>query len=205
MTLRATTHDGTHPRPTMMREDWTLLDGAWGFAHDDDAVGLAERWFEPARDEHFDREITVPFVPESEASGIHDTAFHPVVWYRRTITASAAAGTRLLLHLGAVDHEAHVWVDGHLAGHHVGGQTAFTCDLTDLLTEGTEHVLVVRAHDDPHDVELPRGSRTGARNRTASGTTAPPGSGAACGSRPWPSSTSPDSTGTSTCRAPVST
>lgn len=159
MTLRATTHDGTHPRPTMMREDWTLLDGAWGFAHDDDGVGLAERWFEPARDEHFDREITVPFVPESEASGIHDTAFHPVVWYRRTITASAAAGTRLLLHMGAVDHEAHVWVDGHLAGHHVGGQTAFTCDLTDLLTEGTEHVLVVRAHDDPHDVELPRGKQ----------------------------------------------
>ncbi|MDN5686015.1 MAG: glycoside hydrolase family 2 [Brachybacterium sp.] len=159
MTLRASTHDGTHPRPTMMREDWTSLDGRWGFAHDDADAGLTERWYEPHRCERFDRTITVPFVPESEASGIHDTGFHPIVWYRRTITAVPTPGRRILLHLGAVDHEAHVWVDGHLAGHHVGGQTAFTCDLTDLLDAGEEHVVVVRAFDDPHDVELPRGKQ----------------------------------------------
>ncbi|WP_193106869.1 glycoside hydrolase family 2 protein [Brachybacterium sp. FME24] len=159
MTLRASTHDGTHPRPTMMREDWTSLDGSWDFTHDDDGVGLAERWFEPARADRFDRTITVPFVPESEASGIHETGFHPVLWYRRTISASSTPGKRVLLHLGAVDHEAHVWVDGHLAGHHIGGQTAFTCDLTDLLDAGDEHVVVVRAFDDPHDVELPRGKQ----------------------------------------------
>ncbi|WP_083713274.1 glycoside hydrolase family 2 protein [Brachybacterium sp. P6-10-X1] len=159
MTLRASTHDGTHPRPTMMREDWTSLDGSWGFAHDDADVGTTERWYDPARSERFDRTITVPFVPESEASGIHDTGFHPVVWYRRTITAVPTPGQRILLHLGAVDHEAHVWVDGRLAGHHVGGQTSFTCDLTDLLDAGEEHVVVVRAFDDPHDVELPRGKQ----------------------------------------------
>lgn len=159
MTLRASTHDGTHPRPTMMRETWSSLDGSWAFAHDDDGVGLAERWFEPSQAEAFDREITVPFVPESEASGIHEPGFHPIVWYRRTITASAEPGRRVLLHLGAVDHEAHVWVDGRLAGHHVGGQTAFSCDLTDLLDAGEEHVVVVRAFDDPHDVELPRGKQ----------------------------------------------
>src|SRR5699024_7963675 len=87
MTLRASTHDGTHPRPTMMREDWISLDGPWGFAHDDADVGLAERWYEPDRPERFDRTITVPFVPESAASGIHDTGVHPILWYRRTITA----------------------------------------------------------------------------------------------------------------------
>ncbi|GAA1734822.1 glycoside hydrolase family 2 protein [Brachybacterium phenoliresistens] len=159
MTLRASTHDGTHPRPTLMREDWTSLDGPWGFAHDDEAVGLARRWYEPAAAEVFDRTIEVPFVPESEASGIHETGFHPIVWYRRTLTATAAPGQRVLLHLGAVDHEAHVWVDGRLAGHHMGGQTSFTCDLTDLLDEGPEHVVVVRAVDDPHDPELPRGKQ----------------------------------------------
>lgn len=159
MTLRATEHDGTHPRPTLMREDWESLDGTWSFAHDDENRGRAERWFVPANSAAFDREIQVPFVPESEASGIHDTGFHPIVWYRRTLTAVPRPGCRTLLHLGAVDHEAHVWVDGHLAGHHVGGQTAFTCDITDLLEEGTEHVVVVRAFDDPHDPELPRGKQ----------------------------------------------
>ncbi|WP_114854230.1 glycoside hydrolase family 2 protein [Brachybacterium sp. YJGR34] len=159
MTLRATQHDGTHPRPTLMREDWSSLDGTWSFAHDDEDRGLAERWYEPAREAVFTRSITVPFVPESEASGIHATGFHPVVWYRRTITARAEEGRRVLLHLGAVDHAAQVWVDGRLAGHHVGGQTSFTCDLTDLLDAGDEHVVVVRAFDDPHDMELPRGKQ----------------------------------------------
>ncbi len=159
MTLRASQHDGTHPRPTLMREDWESLDGPWAFAHDDEDKGLSGRWYEPDRADAFARTIEVPFVPESEASGIHDTGFHPVVWYRRTFHAALEPGRRLLLHLGAVDHEAHVWVDGRLAGHHVGGQTAFTCDLTDLLEQGTEHTLVVRAFDDPHDVELPRGKQ----------------------------------------------
>ena len=159
MTLRASEHDGTHPCPTLMREDWETLDGPWGFAHDDEDRGRAERWYASGGADAFDRTITVPFVPESEASGIHDTGYHPVVWYRRTLTITPREGHRTLLHLGAVDHEAHVWVDGHLAGHHVGGQTAFTCDLTDLLDDGDEHVLVVRAHDDPHDPELPRGKQ----------------------------------------------
>ena len=161
MTLSATRHGGTHPRPTLQREDWENLDGPWSFAHDDADRGLAERWYAPgaAAGEVFDRTISVPFVPESEASGIHETGFHPVVWYRREITATVRPGRRVLLHLGAVDHEAHVWVDGRLAGHHVGGQTAFTCDLTDLLEPGEEHVVVVRAFDDPHDPELPRGKQ----------------------------------------------
>lgn len=154
-----TTPAAAHPRPTLRREAWTDLDGAWGFAHDDEDRGLAERWYAPEAAGRFDREITVPFVPESEASGIHDTAFHPVLWYRRTITAAARPGHRTLLHLGAVDHTADVWVDGHHAGRHVGGQTSFTLDLTDLLDAGEEHVLVVRALDDPLDPEQPRGKQ----------------------------------------------
>lgn len=157
--MRATSHDGTHPRPTLMREAWSSLDGPWAFAHDDQDRGRAEHWYAPDQAAAFDRTIEVPFVPESRASGIHDTGFHPVVWYRRTITVSAQPGHRTLLHLGAVDHEAHVWVDGHLAGHHLGGQTSFTCDITDLLEDGSEHVVVVRAFDDPHDIELPRGKQ----------------------------------------------
>src|SRR5699024_12469779 len=122
-----------------------------GVAHADADRGRAERWYALDGADAFDRTITVPFVRESEASGIHETGYHSVVWYRRTVTITPRKGHRTLLHLGAVDHEAHVWVDGPLAGHHVGGQTAFTCDLTDLLDDGPEHVVVVRAHADPHD------------------------------------------------------
>ena len=84
-------------------------------------MGLDERWSE--RDDVFDRVITVPFPPESPASGIGDRDFHPVVWYRRTFDAALPAGMRLLLHFGAVDYRASVWVNGRLVAEHQGGHT----------------------------------------------------------------------------------
>ncbi|MDO7882425.1 glycoside hydrolase family 2 protein [Salinibacterium soli] len=153
----------THPSPQLRRAQVELLDGAWGFAHDDGDVGRAERWFEDAA--AFSTTIIVPFAPEAPASGIGDTGFHPVVWYRREVTAtqlSAAGlgvqGERVILHVGAVDHTADVWVDGTHVAHHVGGQTSFEVDITDAL-EGDVHVVVVRAEDDPLDVALPRGKQ----------------------------------------------
>ena len=76
-----------HPRPRLVRERWIDLNGPWGFAYDDDDVGLDQRWQDDPQ--RFGRTITVPFPPESTASGIGDTGFHPVVWYRRTFAASA--------------------------------------------------------------------------------------------------------------------
>lgn len=149
--------DGAYPRPQLVRAAWTSLDGPWQFAFDDEDRGLRERWH--AAGVVLDREIVVPFAPESAASGIADTGYHPVVWYRRTLRVAARAGHRTLLHLGAVDHEADVWVDGQHVGRHEGGYTAFTLDLTDALADGDEHDLVVRAHDDPTDPSLPRGKQ----------------------------------------------
>ncbi|WP_448059231.1 glycoside hydrolase family 2 protein [Cellulomonas hominis] len=153
---------GRHPRPQLIRPDrWWSLDGPWEFGYDDAGVGLAEHWY--LRTEPFDRRIVVPFPPESRASGIGDRTEHPVLWYRRTFSATTrTAGARLLLHLGAVDHEADVWVDGRHLGHHEGGQTPFTLDVTDVLDPALApdgHVLVVRAEDDMTDVEQPRGKQ----------------------------------------------
>jgi beta-galactosidase/beta-glucuronidase len=139
------------------------LEGTWRFAHDDDGRGLRDRWYDPTGDAPFDREIHVPFPPESPASGIHDTGFHAVVWYRRTLTdrdLGVADGRLSLIHFGAVDHEAQVWFDGVLVGEHIGGQTPFTVDVTRLL-RGADHeyLLVVRAEDDPHDAAQPRGKQ----------------------------------------------
>jgi beta-galactosidase/beta-glucuronidase len=145
-----------HPRPRVTRADWVDLNGTWQFAYDDADAGLGERWQEnPGK---FDRQIVVPFAPESEMSGIGDTGFHPVLWYRRTFAAPATAG-RVLLHFGAVDYRASVWVNGDLVATHEGGHTPFTADITASLKSGAEQVVVVRAEDRPGDVTQPRGKQ----------------------------------------------
>jgi beta-galactosidase/beta-glucuronidase len=152
----------THPRPQLERPHWRDLGGAWQFAFDD-----ANRWREPA-DVTFDREIIVPYAPESRRSGIHDEGFHPVVWYRTTLTLTDLEqprdGSRLLLHFGAVDYETRVWVNGALVAEHRGGHTPFCADLTEaVLRSPTLEVptleITVRAEDDPHDLAKPRGKQ----------------------------------------------
>ncbi|WP_431279460.1 glycoside hydrolase family 2 protein [Leifsonia poae] len=167
MTLnRASTLDGTYPRPQLVREHWCDLGGEWEFAYDDQDAGLRESWFADTVTDVFNRTIVVPFPPESPASGIGDTGFHPVVWYRRTLTAQDVAavghgdGTRFILNFGAVDYRASVWVGGSLAGTHEGGGSPFSFDITDLLGDspaGTS--VVVRAEDDPADLSQPRGKQ----------------------------------------------
>jgi len=147
----------SHPHPQLVRPDWTDLSGPWGFAFDDGGVGIAEQW--QGRTEPFDRTIVVPFPFESSASGIGDTGYHPVVWYRRTIRATVRPGNRLLLHFGAVDYRAHVWVNGNAVAYHEGGHTPFSADVTAALDPSGEQVVVVRAEDDPRDLRQPRGKQ----------------------------------------------
>jgi len=143
-----------HPRPQLTRTDWLDLCGEWEFAHDDEDAGLPAGWW---RGDHgFDRVITVPFPPESSASGVHDPAPHPIVWYRRTFTAPA--GDRLILHFGAVDYRARVWVNGTEVASHVGGHAPFHVDITHALAAG-EQVVVVRAEDRADDLTQPRGKQ----------------------------------------------
>ena len=110
----------THPRPQLTRARWTDLSGTWRFAYDDRDEGLRQRWYELPPDEQkvFDRRIRVPFPPESAASGIDDDGFHPVLWYRTTFEQRPDPGGALLLHVGAVDHRARVWVNGRLVAVH---------------------------------------------------------------------------------------
>jgi beta-galactosidase/beta-glucuronidase len=147
-----------YPRPQLRRDQWVDLRGPWAFAFDDDDRGLDEDWI--VRPDAFDRTITVPFPPESRASGIGETGYHPVVWYRRTIAVTPADGQRILLNFGAVDYRAQVWVNGQLVATHEGGNTPFSTDITTALRRSNgEHVLVVRAEDDPHDLAQTRGKQ----------------------------------------------
>lgn len=147
-----------HPRPQLARERWIDLRGPWGFAYDDNECGQEEGW--PDREDVFSRTINVPFPPESSASGIGDPTFHPVVWYRRTFDAIPDdVHTQLILHFGAVDYRAHVWVNGRLVATHEGGHTPFSADITDVLLPVGEQTLVVRAEDRPEDLSQPRGKQ----------------------------------------------
>jgi len=137
----------------------TDLTGIWQFGHDDADQGLQDGWNQPSH--RLDREIVVPFPPESPKSGIHDTGFHPVIWYRRAFAdPRTEKNERLLLRFGAVDYRADVWVNGHHVASHEGGMSPFTVDITHAIDpDSREQVVTVRAEDDPEDIEQPRGKQ----------------------------------------------
>jgi beta-galactosidase/beta-glucuronidase len=141
-----------YPRRLMQRRNWTSLNGPWELA----VGGGAEHPDEIAA---WDRTIIVPFAPESRASGIDDRTLGPDLWYRRMFDYTRRDDTRLLLHFGAVDYVAQVWVDGRFVGRHEGGFTPFSFDITDELKNRSAHQVAVWAHDDPQGLAQPRGKQ----------------------------------------------
>jgi beta-galactosidase/beta-glucuronidase len=138
------------PQPQFQRAQWLTLNGTWQFEFDDANSG------QPAR---FSRTIQVPFAFETKLSGIGDTGFHPWIWYRRAFALPQDwTGRRVLLHFGAVDYQAWVWINGQLVGSHEGGNTPFRFDITPQVKPG-ENTVVVKAWDPPQDRFIPRGKQ----------------------------------------------
>ena len=138
-----------YPRPQLVRESYYNLNGLWDYAITaSDACPGA-----------WDGEILVPFSPEAPLSGV-GRILKPgqVLWYRRTLPFGKQDGGRMLLHIGAADQRAWVYVNGLLAGTHTGGYTAFTLDMTKLLRDG-ENILTVAVRDDTDAVPLSRGKQ----------------------------------------------
>lgn len=145
-----------HPRPDRVRPHWRNLNGIWEFAFDPENVGLGEQWNDGRR--LADR-IVVPFCPESLLSGIHETGFHPVCWYAATFDRPKEFGTgRVLLHFGAVDYRADVWVNGRHLGQHQGGYDGFAFEVGEILKPSGNR-LTVRVEDDPTEVK-PQGKQS---------------------------------------------
>jgi beta-galactosidase/beta-glucuronidase len=126
----------------LRRRDWLNLNGEWEF-------GLGE----PGQ---FDRVITVPFCPQAALSGIDQRIEQDVLWYRRSF--DAPVGQRLMLHFGAVDYRATVWVNGEQVAQHEGGHTPFSADIT-AVARDADNELVVRAEDPLTDRTIPRGKQ----------------------------------------------
>jgi len=146
-----------YPQPQFQRDSWRSLNGPWEFEFDDANAGLDAGW--AAGGHQFGRNITVPYCFESRLSGIADPSFHPWIWYRRSVRIPDEwKGRRVLLHFGAVNYQAMVWINGQLAGSHEGGNTPFTLDATPWLRP-QDNTITVRAHFPPTDRYIPRGKQ----------------------------------------------
>ena len=152
-----------YPRPQLVRENWLSLNGIWKFSFDDENQ-FSDPSYSTETDSikptsiKWDLEILVPYPPESKASGIGNCDFHHACWYQRDFQL-LAQGQRVLLHFGAVDYRARVWVNGHLVVEHEGGHTPFTADITHAIGDSEHHLVTVYAEDDPHDLAKPRGKQ----------------------------------------------
>lgn len=145
-----------YPQPQFQRENWTNLNGSWDFDFDDQNQGVRDQWYQQ---EKLTQKIEVPFAYQTELSGIDDQSEHSVVWYQRHFQIDQSTDEVTILHFGAVDFKADIWIDGQHVGTHSGGHTSFSFDITNFVKDGTDHVMTVRADDPVRDEELTRGKQ----------------------------------------------
>jgi beta-galactosidase/beta-glucuronidase len=139
-----------------VRGNWTNLNGTWNFSFDDNNIGETEQWFQ-----NFPRvmQIQVPFTYETKLSGICEEKRHDHIWYHREfdIDESQLEKKRCHLHFEGSDFLTKLWVNGQYVGSHQGGYARFSFDITDLLHQGKNN-LVVKV-EDSYDSGQPRGKQ----------------------------------------------
>ena len=143
-----------YPRPQMVRQEWLCLNGIWDYFGGEQALSAKDAGTVPGPGS-FTEKIRVPFPAESDLSGIKRKQ-EINLWYHRKVSVPASwKGKNVLLHFGAVDHEAVVFVNGKKAGEHKGSYDSFSIDVTEFLKKG-ENDLVVAVYD-PNDGRTPCG------------------------------------------------
>jgi len=142
----------SYPRPQMVRENWKNLNGLWEYSI------LPKDMNKPSS---FQGKILVPFAVESALSGVGKTVGKDsLLWYGcRFNLPSSMNGKNVLLHFGAVDWEAEVYVNSQKIGTHKGGYDPFSFDITSALTKGNNQEIVVRVWDPSDDGPQPRGKQ----------------------------------------------
>ena len=142
----------SYPRPQMVRENWKNLNGLWEYSI------LPKDMNRPSS---FQGKILVPFAVESALSGVGKTVGKDsLLWYRSSFNLpSSMKGKKVLLHFGAVDWEAEVYVNSQKMGTHKGGYDPFSFDITSALKKGNNQEIVVRVWDPSDDGPQPRGKQ----------------------------------------------
>lgn len=140
-----------YPRPIMERDKWQNLNGLWDYA----ILPMGQQ--EP---QTFDGKILVPFAVESSLSGVQkELGKGKELWYRRTfMIPSDWKNKNIILHFGAVDWKAEVYLNNIKIGTHTGGYIPFSFDVTPFLTSGNQK-LVVKVWDPTSDSSIPRGKQ----------------------------------------------
>ena len=146
-----------HPNPQWERKNWRNLNGEWEFDFD---FGRSARERELFKGGELSKKIIVPFCPESKLSGIGYTDFIPAVCYRKVInlTEEETSG-KVFLHFGAVDFHSHIYINGELAGEHIGGYASFKVDITAFVRVGKNEIFVI-AEDDTRSGKQPAGKQS---------------------------------------------
>ena len=141
-----------YPRPQLTRKRWKNLNGLWEYA-------ITKR--EAEQPLEMEGDILVPYPVESALSGVmRRLGYTQRLWYRRTFKVSDDFRSgRLLLHFGAVDWEATVWINDRKVGTHRGGYDPFSFDITDFLVPGNAQKIVVSVWDPTDTGYQPRGKQ----------------------------------------------
>lgn len=143
-----------YPRPQMVRKDWENLNGLWNYAVTAKKSPQPKQW---------DGQILVPFPIESALSGVMKRVYETNrLWYHRTFTVPrgwVGLGNQMLLHFGAADWDATVWVNGKKIGSHQGGYDGFSFNVTGALKCSGEEEIVVAIWDPADAGPQPRGKQ----------------------------------------------
>ncbi|WDV46313.1 glycoside hydrolase family 2 TIM barrel-domain containing protein [Clostridiaceae bacterium M8S5] len=123
-----------YPRPQMVRPKWINLNGLWEYA-------ITPK--DAQQPKEYDGTILVPFCIESLLSGVQKRLSNEeFLWYRRTFEYETLNEQKLLLHFGAVDWKANVWLNNHYLGSHTGGYLPFTFDVSNFIIDGSNELVV---------------------------------------------------------------
>ncbi|HLT89251.1 MAG TPA: glycoside hydrolase family 2 TIM barrel-domain containing protein [Sphingobacterium sp.] len=142
-----------YPRPQLVRENWQNLNGLWQYCIQEGKLG--------AKPDAYDGEILVPFAVESALSGVGKTVGKEnTLWYRRTFTIDKSWRNKpLILHFGAVDWLAEIYINGQKVGRHQGGFTPFSFDISAYLNKFGEQEIVVAVWDPTNEGPQPNGKQ----------------------------------------------
>lgn len=140
-----------YPRPQMVRKEWMNLNGLWEFKSGSDGEAVPAGQTLPQK-------ILVPFPVESALSGVME--HHDRLWYRRNFSIpSKWKGKRIVMHLGAVDWESELFINGKSLGIHKGGYDEISHDITNYLKPDGEQEAIVRVYDPTEAYGQPRGKQ----------------------------------------------
>lgn len=144
----------TYPRPQLQREQWTNLNGLWDYA-------ILPKTAEQNIPATYQGQLLVPFAVESSLSGAGKTVGKDsILWYHTVLQLTNPKNKqRTLLHFGAVDWQATIYVNGKEVGSHEGGYDPFTVDISSALIKGSKQELAVRVWDPSDDGPQPRGKQ----------------------------------------------